>query len=428
MGGQVVVSALAGAGFEILFGELLKMGLKVQKNNSQFKSSLERLQKMLEEMAPNIKRIGSFNRELEQPKQLERLQGLLSDGKDLVLKCSKIHKYNCLKRPLYNKKLLKLEKSIRDHINIVSQFQEVADTKEILVKQNSTLVGLNNVSSGVKQLSNQVSSGVAQSRVDSSNSNIRLAGVCSPPLLKVDPVGFEIPLSELSIKLLKDETSQHIVLSALGGCGKTTLATALSQHESSFDYLLLSFYSSAYFWSGYLYSFFMTIMPEIIARDTKELQLEGRDLKGSGSNGTIDGGIVSCAIPESMVMPIGLQVEIGELKMELFKDGVSIAVLSDPPGCGKTTLARLLCHGEEVQEKFKDNIFYATVSINTNMEGIIVNGCKGFPMALKVVILKECFIDLCSFQEDQRILVNALVDMWMELYNLDEEAYVVAKL
>ncbi|KAJ6366927.1 hypothetical protein OIU77_003329 [Salix suchowensis] len=162
MGGQAVVSTIAGTGFQILFSELLKMGLKVQKNSSQFKSSLERLQKMLEEMAPNITRIGSFNTELEQPKQLERLQGLLSDG-NLVLKCSKIHKYNCLKRPLYNKKLLKLEKDIRDHINIVSQFQEVADTKEILVKQNSTLVGLNNVSSGVKQLSDQVSSGVAQS-------------------------------------------------------------------------------------------------------------------------------------------------------------------------------------------------------------------------------------------------------------------------
>jgi hypothetical protein len=103
-----------------------------------------------------------------------------------------------------------------------------------------------------------------------------------------------------------------------------------------------------------------------------------------------------------------------------------------------------------------------------------VKGCKGFPLALKVVgsslcgepeeiwktramelskvgsifeytdllnslqksldtldnkvILKQCFIDLCSFPEDQRIPVNALVDMWMELYNLDEEAYAVAKL
>ncbi|KAJ6378655.1 hypothetical protein OIU78_028810 [Salix suchowensis] len=247
MAAQLAVSALSGAGFEIIFGDLLKMVLIVLKNNSQFKPSLERLQKMLEEMAPNIKRIESFNRELDQPKQLERLQGLMSDGKDLVLKCSKIHKYNCLKRPIYNKKLLKLEKDIRDHINIVLQFQEVADTKEILVKQNWTLVGVNNVSSGMKQLSNQVYSGVTQlsdeivklrmtisngDRVDSSNSNIRLAGVCSPPLLKVDPVGFEIPLSELMIKFLKDETSQHIVLSAPGGCGKTTLATALCQLEN----------------------------------------------------------------------------------------------------------------------------------------------------------------------------------------------------
>jgi hypothetical protein len=141
-------------------------------------------------------------------------------------------------------KLLNLEKDIRDHISSVLQLQEVGDTK--------------GVSSGVRQLSDQfgklsmtLSNG---SRVDSSKSysNTILAGVCSPPLLKVDPVGLKIPLSDLEIKLLNDETSQHIVLSAPGGCGKTTLATALCQHgnvkgthlllESSFDYLLLSFY------------------------------------------------------------------------------------------------------------------------------------------------------------------------------------------
>ncbi|XP_050252910.1 probable disease resistance protein At5g66900 isoform X2 [Quercus robur] len=97
----------------------------------------------------------------------------------------------------------------------------------------------------------------------------------------------------------------------------------------------------------------------------------------------------------------------------------------------------------------------------------IVRGCGGFPLALKViggllrknpveawcsiaenwsnshyifnsnsdlldclrkslefsdheVIFKECFMDLGSFPEDQRIPVAALIDMWAELHKLDE--------
>jgi hypothetical protein len=36
-------------------------------------------------------------------------------------------------------------------------------------------------------------------------------------------------------------------------------------------------------------------------------------------------------------------------------------------------------------------------------------------------IIKKCFLDLGSFPEDQRIPVAALVDMWSELYELDED-------
>jgi hypothetical protein len=161
------------------------MVLKAQKNNSQFEPSLKRLEEMLKEMAPNIKKIESFNAELDQPKQLERLKGLMTKGNDLVNKCSKIQKYNYLKRPIYNKKLIKLEKDIRDHISSVLQLQVVADTKEILHTQNSNLVAVKDVSYGVRQLNDQIgklsmtlSNG---SRVDSSKSysNITLAGSVS---------------------------------------------------------------------------------------------------------------------------------------------------------------------------------------------------------------------------------------------------------
>ena len=35
-------------------------------------------------------------------------------------------------------------------------------------------------------------------------------------------------------------------------------------------------------------------------------------------------------------------------------------------------------------------------------------------------ILKECFMDLASFPEGHRVTVPALIDMWAELYELDE--------
>uniref|UniRef100_A0A2K1ZNW8 RPW8 domain-containing protein n=2 Tax=Populus trichocarpa TaxID=3694 RepID=A0A2K1ZNW8_POPTR len=154
MAGQVVVSAVAGA----------EKQLPVQAK--------------LEAPRGNVGRHGSnyqenriFNAELYQPKQLERLKGLMAEGNDLVNKCSKIHKYNFFKKSPYNMKLLNLEKDIRDHISSVLQLQEVGDTK--------------GVSSGVRQLSDQfgklsmtLSNG---SRVDSSKSysNITLAGSVS---------------------------------------------------------------------------------------------------------------------------------------------------------------------------------------------------------------------------------------------------------
>ena len=35
--------------------------------------------------------------------------------------------------------------------------------------------------------------------------------------------------------------------------------------------------------------------------------------------------------------------------------------------------------------------------------------------------IEDCFMDLGSFPEEQRIPVAALIDMWVELYELDED-------
>lgn len=44
-------------------------------------------------------------------------------------------------------------------------------------------------------------------------------------------------------------------------------------------------------------------------------------------------------------------------------------------------------------------------------------------------VIKKCFLDLGLFPEDQRIPVAALIDMWAELYELDQEGIdAIAKL
>lgn len=45
-----------------------------------------------------------------------------------------------------------------------------------------------------------------------------------------------------------------------------------------------------------------------------------------------------------------------------------------------------------------------------------------------MAIVKKCFLDLGSFPEDKEISVNALIDMWAELYDLDEDTSCIAKL
>lgn len=52
------------------------------------------------------------------------------------------------------------------------------------------------------------------------------------------------------------------------------------------------------------------------------------------------------AVPDFVV---GLDVQLQELKSMLLRDGVQIVVLSAPGGCGKTTLAKLLCNDDGIK-------------------------------------------------------------------------------
>ncbi|KAB2617903.1 disease resistance protein [Pyrus ussuriensis x Pyrus communis] len=75
------------------------------------------------------------------------------------------------------------------------------------------------------------------------------------------------------------------------------------------------------------------------------------------------------AVPYLPSDTLRLDAQLAEIKMKFLTDNTpSMLVLTAPPGCGKTYMAKMLCHDQQVKAKFKDNIFFTTVSENPNID------------------------------------------------------------
>ncbi|KAM7507044.1 hypothetical protein LguiA_017497 [Lonicera macranthoides] len=186
----------------------------------------------------------------------------------------------------------------------------------------------------------------------------------------------------------------------------------------------------------------------------------------------ISGGY--CDVPGLPDFIVGLDEPLKELKGMVLQNGVSVVVLSAPGGSGKTTLSKMLCKDKEIQDSM--TLFCRSAFQNDDRSKIpeellnkIVKVCKGYPLALTVIgrslygkhlviwgqsaekwskgesilysdqqallmllqtsldaldekpITKECYLDLGSFPEDQKIAATVLMDIWIELYGQDDE-------
>ncbi|CAK7339412.1 unnamed protein product [Dovyalis caffra] len=77
--------------------------------------------------------------------------------------------------------------------------------------------------------------------------------------------------------------------------------------------------------------------------------------------------------PDPPAIVVGLDKPLKDLKTELVKNGFSVVLITAPGGYGKTTLAKKLCHEEDIKGKYKDNIFFITVSKRPNLKVIVQN-------------------------------------------------------
>lgn len=202
---------IADAALGVVVDELLKLVIKVGKQTLNFKSNFKVLENTLKSITPIFREIEKLNRILDRPKE-ETAQFIdqLDGAKKLVAKCSKIQWWEAYKLYVYSKKLEELDKSIVRFFSIeVQGFVAVTSLKAVV---------------GIKEVNEKLD-------LILDRSNISVSGVSSwgtVPGLRDQVIGFDEPLKDLKKMLLKDKKTVTLI-SAPGGCGKTTLAKMLCQ-------------------------------------------------------------------------------------------------------------------------------------------------------------------------------------------------------
>ncbi|KAL5557099.1 hypothetical protein UlMin_039335 [Ulmus minor] len=413
-------------------GSLIGVIVKAIQKTVMFKDELKKLQGTLESLNPVIKNIIESNKELDRTDQeTKNLESLLEKGEKLVQDCLKVKPWNLYDKLSYANELKDLDNSFLRSLNLL-QLQAI----EIQLDNAKTL---KRIDGNIER----IGSGYVQSEI---------TDYCLTPEVPPVTVGLDEPLNDLKRWVLGDVASV-LVLTAPGGCGKTTLAMKLC----SDDKIKEKFKKNI---------FFVEVPKENHFQDDKLVVNRLKRWKDE--------------IGQS---PLLLVLDNIWPKWEPFIDNfafqkphhkVLVTSRSELPSFGPSY--RL----EKLQEKEATTLLrhYASLEDQDNsripedLVNQVVKHCKGYPLALKVIgkslcgkpqevwlrnlkkwsngssilienellkclkrsldemdeetdgekgLLKECFLDLGSFPEGQWIPATALIDMWTELYELEED-------
>jgi hypothetical protein len=192
--------ALAGAALGKGVSDLFDIVKDVTRNSLMFEDVLEHLKYTLARLKPVVEEIEASNRELGRPEETKALIEKMKKGEDCVRKYSEPGWWKFLMRSRYASKLCKLEETLIRFFQLDVQAWNLRNGLETLKGVNDIRARMNGV------------------------------GSCAVPEPPDFTVGLDGPLRGLKMELLKKEVS-ILVLTAPGGCGKTTLVKMLCRDE-----------------------------------------------------------------------------------------------------------------------------------------------------------------------------------------------------
>ncbi|XP_059594418.1 probable disease resistance protein At5g66900 isoform X1 [Vitis vinifera] len=446
--GEEISMALAlvgGAALGAAFQGLLTAVIKVSKKFAGFHSILKKLEATLERIKPYIQEMERLNDELDRPrKEMEKFIQILQDGEKLIQDCSSCYYHQ---RIGYANKIKALDASLLRLFQVDVHAQVSRDVKEILaiLKSNGCNWNYRGVSDEHENL-----------------------GSCNAPGPPEFMVGLDVPLKELKRWLCEDGESR-IVIKALGGCGKTTLAKELchdNQVREYFKHILYATVSRSPNLIAIITKLFWDEDERVPKFQNEEDAANQMELKLKKKE---ESGDVLLVLDDVWR---GSESLLAKFKFRTSKSKVVVTSRNDFPEFGSTYDLKSL-NDDDAMALFRHSAIpqngscYFTPS--NDLVKKIVGHCKGLPLALEVVgrslhgrpveiwrsrlkklsegqsvvdseadlrkclqssidalndedvMLKECFMDLGSFPEDQKIPATALIDMWAELYNLDKD-------
>ncbi|KAI9165019.1 hypothetical protein LWI28_006129 [Acer negundo] len=438
---------IGGAMLGAVFGELLKAVIDAKEKSQEYESQLNTLKSTLENITPAIQETERLNGALDIPAQeTAQLKKDMKNGEELVRKCSE-EKFCCFKRVKYAGKLSTLNQSIERFIKVNLQAQMARDNKKILEDNKKILEHVEEIRKNTGGVSNRV----------------KFDGPCLVPDPPEITPGLDAPLKELRTELVKDEGKQVIVVSGHGGLGKTTLVQKLCADNEIKD----KFQENIFFVTVSKTPDVMVIVKRIFQHmkcevptfQTDEAAINDleRLLKCFGQKAILlvlddvwSGSLVQkfkFRLPNYKILVTSrdmfLQFGSGylmeplddEAAMILFRSSVTpqdrepyffdenlaqkILKYCKRSPLALTVIGRLLC-GKPAA------VWQSTVKEWDEGNSIFISGnelleCLQSSLDALDEEVKECYLDLGSFPEDQRIPITALIDMWMELHEWVED-------
>ncbi|KAI7733220.1 hypothetical protein M8C21_006184, partial [Ambrosia artemisiifolia] len=446
------------------------------KTTANFKPELSQLQQTLQTVTPIIQDVVKLNQILDH--QSDMFIEQIQEAEKLVKKCLKI-KWNLFKKFTHSLKLKDVNNKLLRFFQLEVQADQTRDIKQTLVEVNDVKLRMDSLSVGVKEINQTLSSCSSLSVSCSSSFSRRREGFgCEllerrrlgwrVPLRPGGIVAFDEPLKKLKDKVLMeavyDETSV-VVVAAAGGCGKTTLVTMLCHDSEVQD----KFGENV---------FFVTVSEEpnfmAIVNDLYNPNPFGRPIAFQSDEDAKNK--LGVFLHENVSSPMLLVLD------DVWSDSFIDNFLFNIEGCkilvtSRTAFSRFdvfrfdPLSDEDASILFRRSAFtLGKKRPRTSVDGDLVNQmvkrCKKHPLTLTVVgsslngrdesawismlntlsqgssvldlneevrnrlersfktldeEFKEYFMDFGLFPEDQRIPANALLDMWVHLYNHDHQ-------